>query len=83
MYQMHQRLFSNIPKKERPNFTIGFIGSVRYVEQLKMLIDAVEESGSNIHILIAGDGPGYDEIERYCRAKLLSIYTATIITKKK
>lgn len=62
-------LFQTYRKKERPNFTIGFIGSVRYVEQLKMLIDAVEESGSNIHILIAGDGPGYDEIERYCRGK--------------
>lgn len=62
-------LFSNYEKQDRNNFTIGFIGSVRYVEQLKLLIDAVDELDRDIKILIAGNGPGYKEILEYSRGK--------------
>jgi succinoglycan biosynthesis protein ExoL len=62
-------IFSKYRKKTHDRFTIGFIGSVRFVDQLKMLIDAVEELENNINILIAGSGPGYTEIRDYSRNK--------------
>lgn len=56
-------------KRVSGDFTIGFIGSVRYIKQLKMLIDAVdeinEEYNKNIKVFIAGSGPGYEEIIEY------------------
>lgn len=64
-----KRLFSKYVKKEHDNFTIGFIGSVRYVEQLKMLIDVVEEIDKNLKVFIAGSGPGYNEIKEYSKDK--------------
>ncbi|WP_101331418.1 glycosyltransferase family 4 protein [Halalkalibacillus sediminis] len=64
-----KKLFSKYVKKKHDNFTIGYIGSVRYIEQLKMLIDVVEEMDKNIKVLIAGSGPGYSEIKEYSKDK--------------
>lgn len=64
-----KKIFNEYEKKVHDNFTIGFIGSVRYVPQLKMLIDAVEELNKDIQVFIAGSGPGYAEIAEYSRDK--------------
>lgn len=64
-----KKVFNKYEKKHHDNFTVGFIGSVRYVDQLKMLIDAVDELNEDINILIAGSGPGYKEILEYSKNK--------------
>ena len=65
----YKELFNNYNKVTNENFTIGFIGSVRYVEQLKMLIDVVDEIKDDIQVLIAGGGPGYEEILKFSEGK--------------
>ncbi|NLI74765.1 MAG: glycosyltransferase family 4 protein [Euryarchaeota archaeon] len=71
----YKNLFSKYEKQHHDIFTIGFIGSVRYVRQLKMLIDAVDELKGNIKIFIAGSGPGYQEITEYSEGKnFIEIY---------
>lgn len=63
--------FSNYRKKQGGKFTIGFIGAVRYKEQMKLLIDAAE--GKGVDILIAGFA--FDrEIEAYCANKRYVIF---------
>lgn len=64
-----KELFDKYQPKVCGSFTIGFIGSVRYVEQLKMLIDAVQEIEEDIQVLIAGSGPGYGQISEYSKDK--------------
>jgi len=64
-----KELFLNYKKEENRIFTIGFIGLIRYVEQLKLLINAVEDLNDDIRILIAGNGPGYKQIIEYSRNK--------------
>lgn len=64
-----KELFLNYKKEENRIFTIGFIGLIRYVEQLKLLISAVEGLNEDIRILIAGNGPGYKQIIEYSRNK--------------
>lgn len=44
--------FSNYKKYKHNNFTIGFIGVVRYKEQMKMLIEAAQET--NVNVFFAG-----------------------------
>lgn len=51
-------------------FTIGFIGGIRYIQQIKMMVDAAEHCG--FHVLIAGAGFSLDEetdIRNYCKDK--------------
>ena len=47
------KFFSDFVKKEHGEFTIGFVGVLRYEQQLQMLIDATDELG--IHVVIAGE----------------------------
>lgn len=65
----YKSLFDKYKKQHNDIFTIGFIGSVRYVKQLKMLIDAVDELNIDIKVFIAGGGPGYEEIVKYSKNK--------------
>jgi len=58
--------FANYRRKERGDFTVGFIGYVRYENQLKMLVDAARNS--NVKAFFAGTGPN-SEIEEYCCGK--------------
>ena len=44
--------FTNFKKKQHDIFTIGFVGSIRYYDQMKLLIEAIE--GMNINIIFAG-----------------------------
>lgn len=56
--------FLRYRKKEAGEFTVGFIGSIRYKEQLKMLIRAAKKAG--VRVFFAGaatDG----EIETLCK----------------
>lgn len=59
-------------KKDKSKITIGFIGSVRYAEQLKMLVDVINEindqkSKNVFELLIAGTGPESNLISEYVK----------------
>lgn len=58
--------FKNYRKKQGGKFTIGFIGGIRYKEQMKLLIDAADKS--NVNILFAGFSFD-DEIKNYADGK--------------
>lgn len=60
-------VFKNYKRKEGGTFTVGFIGGIRYLQQMKMLVDVATEVGFNV--LFAGAGGTsneYDEIRKYC-----------------
>jgi succinoglycan biosynthesis protein ExoL len=62
--------FSNYKHKVDGEFTVGFIGSIRYLKQMKMLVDAAGIVGCKV--LFAGAGgtsSDYEEISRYCKDK--------------
>jgi len=65
----YKKDFENYRKKQAGDFTIGFIGSIRYKDQLKMLIDSVEDLDSGMKVFLAGSGPSYEEIYDYSRDK--------------
>lgn len=50
-------------------FVVGFIGCVRYINQLKMLVDVAEKV--DVNVFFAGVGSDYDqlELEKYCKGK--------------
>ena len=57
-------------KKHKGEFTVGFIGGIRYLHQMKMLVDVSEKIPCNV--LFAGAGgtsSDYAEIENYCSNK--------------
>lgn len=64
------KTFKNFVKKDRNNkeLTIGFIGSIRYKEQIKMLIDATNEL-ENVKVVIAGSGRDTEYIKNYIKDK--------------
>ena len=49
----------NYFKKKNGMFTVGFIGGIRYLKQMKMLVDAAEIVGCNVLFAGAG-GTNYD-----------------------
>lgn len=60
-------VFKNYRKKQGGRFTVGFIGGIRYLKQMKMLVDASNEVGFDV--LFAGAGgtsAEYEEIRKYC-----------------
>ena len=61
-------VFADYRKKDSGPFTIGFIGGIRYLTQMEMLVDAANEVGAAV--LFAGAGgttAEYEEIKAYCR----------------
>ncbi|WP_373598216.1 glycosyltransferase [Paraclostridium bifermentans] len=58
-----EEVFKEYKKKNDGKFTIGFIGKVRYKEQIKMMIDVANDC--NINVFIAGNGVDLDEIKDY------------------
>ena len=63
-------LFENYHKKTSGEFTVGFIGGIRYINQMKMLVDAAEIA--DVKVLFAGAGGtdnDYMDIKRYCNEK--------------
>ncbi|SFL58657.1 Glycosyltransferase involved in cell wall bisynthesis [Porphyromonadaceae bacterium KH3CP3RA] len=64
------QIFNDYKKKDKGPFTIGFIGGIRYLKQMKLLVDAAERSGCRI--IFAGAGgttKDYEEIFKYCKGK--------------
>ena len=57
-------IFNQFRKQKHQQFTVGFIGWIRYKEQLKLLIHAAEKAG--VHLLFAGEDAEGEEFERYC-----------------
>lgn len=69
-------VFQHYKKKTDGKFTVGFIGGIRYIKQMKMLIDAAGIVGCNV--LFAGAGgtsSEYDEIKEYCKDMKNVIFT--------
>ena len=57
-------------KKHEGDFTVGFIGGIRYLQQMKMLVDAAAKV--DCKVLFAGAGgtsSDYEEIQAYCEGK--------------
>lgn len=57
------KLFTTYKRKTTGPFTVGFIGIVRYQEQMKMLLSAAQNC--KVNVLFAGSGIN-DEIEKLC-----------------
>ena len=60
-------VFENYKHKTEGKFTVGFIGGIRYLDQMKMLVDAAKMS--DCKVLFAGAGgtnTDYEEILNYC-----------------
>lgn len=63
-------VFKNYKHKAEGKFTIGFIGGIRYLNQMKMLVDAAEVA--DCKVVFAGAGgtsTDYEEISNYCIKK--------------
>ena len=57
-------------QKHEGDFTVGFIGGIRYLDQMKMLVDAAGDVGCKV--LFAGAGgtsSDYEQIQAYCKGK--------------
>ncbi len=62
--------FNSYTSNYKDKFTVGFIGGIRYLKQMKMLVDAAEVD--DLNVLFAGAGgtqEEYIEITNYCRNK--------------
>ena len=69
------KAFKNF-KKHEGEFTVGFIGGIRYLNQMKMLVDVAGEIGCKV--LFAGAGStdsDYTEIQNYCLNKDYVFFT--------
>lgn len=63
-------VFKNYIHEKHEKFTVGFIGGIRYLSQMKMLVDAAEATDCNV--IFAGAGgtnSDYHEISSYCANK--------------
>lgn len=61
-------VFQSYRKKSRGRFTVGFIGGIRYLRQMKLLVDAANAVGADV--LFAGAGgtsAEFDGIQEYCK----------------
>jgi len=58
-------VFNNFQRKVHEKFTVGFIGAIRYADQIEMLIDASVEA--NVNVFIAGGGKDYSRIKDYAK----------------
>lgn len=61
----NKNMFDDFSKKKHNKFTVGFIGWIRYKEQLKMLIDSAETAG--VDVLFAGGDKEDAEFKEYCK----------------
>lgn len=63
-------VFKNYKKKEKTKFTIGFIGGIRYLNQMKMLVRCAEQAECEVVFSGAG-GTLHDmnEIQNFCKDK--------------
>lgn len=62
-----RKVFENyVPKDHSRDFTVGFIGGIRYPSEIKMLISAAGQAG--VKVFLAGMEAG-DEIRRLCESQ--------------
>lgn len=62
--------FKGFAKEPHERFTVGFIGGLRYMTQLKLLVDASQ--AADVDVVFAGGGAsaGFDaELQSYCQGK--------------
>lgn len=60
--------FDQYKPKEEGGFTIGFVGGIRYVEQMKMLVDAANEA--DVKVVFSGASLDKDNsLITYCKDK--------------
>lgn len=65
-----KEVFKNYKRKSDGVFTVGFIGGIRYLAQMMMLVDAAEKVKCNV--LFAGAGgtsQDFEQITEYCKNK--------------
>lgn len=58
-------IFRDINKTHSNKLRIGYIGSVRYLEELKVLIDVSQKFKDKVEIIISGRGVALDELISY------------------
>lgn len=58
-------IFNDIHKTPSNKLRIGYIGSVRYLEELKVLIDVSQKFKDKVDIIISGRGIVLDELRSY------------------
>lgn len=56
--------FNGFEKHAHDKFTIGFIGWIRYKDQLKMLIEAADRA--NVDVVFAGEDGDGEDFKHYC-----------------
>lgn len=72
-------LFNDIEKSCSSKIRIGFIGSIRYYDELIALIDASEKYKDDIEVIVSGRGISLEKLKEYCinkeNVKLTGGYT--------
>lgn len=63
----YRGLFSNIEKSKSSKLRIGFIGSVRYFDEMKSLVDACDKFKEKVEIIISGRGISLENLITYTR----------------
>lgn len=69
-------VFIDYERKEGGEFTVGFIGGIRYIQQMKLLVDAAEIAGCKV--LFAGAAVSSNcnqQISDYCKDKPFVAFT--------
>ncbi len=69
-----ENIFKDYEPKDKHNYTIGYIGSIRYWNQIKLLIDAIDNFDPTIKLFFAGDGPSLNKLINYIKNKPNCIY---------
>jgi len=75
-------IFEDFTRKTKYDFTIGFIGSIRYWDQLKFLIDTVNSIKPTIQLFFAGNGPELHKLLIYIKNKSNCKYFGTFNYEK-
>lgn len=63
----YRNLFNNIEKTPSDKLRIGFIGSVRYYDEMKALIDASQPYKDAVEIVVCGRGIYSDKLAEYSK----------------
>jgi glycosyltransferase involved in cell wall biosynthesis len=62
-----ESVFRNYKRKNEGTFTIGFVGGIRYINQMKLLVDAANNLKCNVLFAgAAGSEEIEEEIKNYC-----------------
>ncbi len=69
----YKNLFGNIEKVPSSKLRIGFIGSVRYYDEIKALIDASQKYNKCVQIIICGRGIYSEQLAEYSK-KFSNVY---------